>query len=44
MMKPLLALLLTLLVCSPVLPQGARTVTAAEANGTYLYRHNEIKV
>src|SRR3954471_21716005 len=32
-----------LLLCSSAIPQG-RVVTATEANGTYRYRNNEIKI
>src|SRR5712692_7832270 len=30
--------------CSSAVPQKVRIVTAAEANGTYRYRRNEIKI
>src|SRR2546423_12204083 len=43
-MKLLLALLFVLIVCTSAIPQGTRIVTAAEANGTYRYRRNEIKI
>jgi hypothetical protein len=43
-MKLLLALLFILIVCTSAVPQGTRIVTAAEANGTYRYRRNEIKI
>ncbi len=33
-----------LMLCSAALSQAPRVVTAAEANGTYRYRHNEIKI
>src|SRR3979409_1170676 len=43
-MKVLLAMLFTLMLFSSAVPQGARIITAAEANGTYRYRRNEIKI
>ena len=43
-MKLLLALLFILIVSTSAVPQGTRIVTAAEANGTYRYRRNEIKI
>src|SRR5256714_12337814 len=43
-MKLLLALLLVLIVFTSAIPQATRIVTAAEANGTYRYRRNEIKI
>ncbi len=43
-MKLLLAMLFILIVCTSAVPQGTRIVTAAEANGTYRYRRNEIKI
>ena len=43
-MKLLLAVLFVLIVCTSAVPQGTRIVAAAEANGTYRYRHNEIKI
>ena len=42
-MKVFAAVLLALTFCCAVLPQ-ARIVTAAQANGTYRYRANEIKI
>ena len=42
-MKVLAAVVLTLTFCCVVLPQP-RIVTAAQANGTYRYRSNEIKI
>lgn len=42
-MKILSAVLLVLASCCAVLPQP-RIVTAAQANGTYRYRSNEIKI
>ncbi len=43
-MKVLLAAFLVLVVCTSALPQRTRIVAAAEANGTYRYRRNEIKM
>ncbi len=43
-MKTLLSLLLVLTFYNSALPQGTRIVTGAEANGTYRYRRNEIKI
>ena len=43
-MKLILAALFTLILCSSAIPQGPRVITAAEANGTYRYRRNEIKI
>jgi len=43
-MKPLLSMLFVLAICTSAVPQGTRIVTAAEANGTYRYRRNEIKI
>ena len=43
-MKLILAALFTLIFCSSAIPQGPRVITAAEANGTYRYRRNEIKI
>src|ERR1700682_6202524 len=43
-MKLLVAMIFILIVCTSAVPQGARIVTAAEANGTYRYRRNEIKI
>src|SRR5437660_2921689 len=43
-MKLLLSMLFVLAICTSAVPQGARIVTAAEANGTYRYRRNEIKI
>jgi hypothetical protein len=42
-MKILSASLAAMLLCSTVISQN-RVVTAAEANGTYRYRNNEIKI
>ena len=42
-MKVFVAVLLVLASCCAVLPQP-RIVTAAQANGTYRYRSNEIKI
>ena len=42
-MKVFAAVLLALTFCCEVLPQP-RIVTAAQANGTYRYRANEIKI
>lgn len=42
-MKFIAAILSTLLFCSTIASQG-RVVTATEANGTYRYRDNEIKI
>ncbi|MFN2579072.1 MAG: hypothetical protein ABR607_15460 [Pyrinomonadaceae bacterium] len=43
-MRPFLVLIFALVVCISAVPQESRIVTAAEANGTYRYRHNEIKI
>ncbi|MDX6558043.1 MAG: hypothetical protein QOF72_1092 [Blastocatellia bacterium] len=43
-MKLVLAMLFILILCTSAVPQGTRVVTAAEANGTYRYRRNEIKI
>ena len=43
-MKTLLATLLVFVCSGLVAPQGARIVTAAEANGTYRSGRNEIKI
>ncbi|MDX6446798.1 MAG: hypothetical protein QOH71_3872 [Blastocatellia bacterium] len=43
-MKLLIAMIVSLTICSSAVPQGTRIVTAAEANGTYRYRRNEIKI
>jgi len=43
-MKIVALVFLTLIVVTPALAQTPRIVTAAEANGTYGYRHNEIKI
>jgi hypothetical protein len=39
-----LVILLLLVLASVAMAQTPRVVTAAEANGTYEYRHNEIKI
>src|SRR5436309_15369222 len=43
-MKPLLSMLFVLAICTSAVQQKVRIVTAAEANGTYRYRRNEIKI
>ena len=43
-MKPVVCVLFIFFLCSSAVPQKARIVTAAEANGTYRYRRNEIKI
>ena len=43
-MKILIAALLTLVSFGLAAPQASRIVTATEANGTYRYRSNEIKI
>src|SRR5438874_13100293 len=43
-MKLLPSMLFLLALCTSAVPQVARIVTAAEANGTYRYRRNEIKI
>ena len=43
-MKLIVCLLFIVFLCSSAVPQRARIVTAAEANGTYRYRRNEIKI
>ena len=43
-MRILFPVFLTVIVVTPVLTQTPRIVTAAQANGTYDYRQNEIKI
>ena len=43
-MKLLLSGLFIIILFTSAVPQGTRIVTAAEANGTYRYRRNEIKI
>jgi hypothetical protein len=43
-MKLIVSLLFIVFLCSSAVPQKARIVTATEANGTYRYRRNEIKI
>lgn len=43
-MRFLGSICLTLMLLAPALPQTPRIVTATEANGTYRYRENEIKI
>jgi hypothetical protein len=43
-MKFAVSVCFTLILCSATLPQTARIVTASQANGTYSYRQNEIKI
>jgi len=43
-MKRSIPAFLTLILVAPALPQSPRIVTAAEANGTYRYRENEIRI
>ena len=43
-MKLVVCVLFIFFLCSSAVPQRARIVTAAEANGTYRYRRNEIKI
>ncbi len=43
-MKLISSLLFIVFLCSSAVPQKVRIVTAAEANGTYRYRRNEIKI
>jgi hypothetical protein len=43
-MKIGVSILLTLIAFSSALSQAPRTVTASQANGTYRYRQNEIKI
>jgi len=43
-MKIFIPAFLTLILVAPSLPQSPRIVTAAEANGTYRYRQNEIRI
>src|SRR5205807_5656453 len=43
-MKLLPSMALMLAIWRSAIPQGTRIVTAAEANGTYRYRRNEIKI
>src|SRR5262245_41870042 len=43
-MKRSIPAFLTLILVAPALPQSPRIVTAAEANGTYRYRQNEIRI
>lgn len=38
------AMFITLMLFAPALPQTPRIVTATQANGTYRYRENEIKI
>jgi hypothetical protein len=42
--KLIVSLLFIVFLCSSAVPQRARIVTAAEANGTYRYRRDEIKI
>src|SRR6267142_7242223 len=43
-MKIVVSTLLTLIAFGPTLSQTPRIVTASQANGTYRYRQNEIKI
>jgi hypothetical protein len=43
-MKIVVSLLLALIACGATLSQTPRIVTASQANGTYRYRQNEIKI
>ena len=43
-MKLIGSVLFIVFLCSSAVPQKVRIVTAAEANGTYRYRRNEIKI
>jgi hypothetical protein len=43
-MKFIGSIIFTLLLCGTTLPQTPRVVTAPQANGTYRYRANEIKI
>ena len=43
-MKLVVCVLFIFFLCGSAVPQRARIVTAAEANGTYRYRRNEIKI
>jgi hypothetical protein len=43
-MRITVAVFLTLMLFGAALPQTPRIVTAAQANGTYRYRQNEIKI
>ena len=43
-MKFAVSVFFTLILCSTTLPQTPRIVTAPQANGTYSYRQNEIKI
>ena len=43
-MRIIIPLCLTLILFAPALTQTPRVVTAAEANGTYRYRQNEIRI
>jgi hypothetical protein len=43
-MKLVIGVLFIVFLSSSAVPQKARIVTAAEANGTYRYRRNEIKI
>ena len=43
-MKFAVSVFFTLLLCGAALPQTPRIVTAPQANGTYGYRQNEIKI
>jgi len=44
LMKIVVAIFLTLTACSLAFSQTPRIVTASQANGTYRYRQNEIKI
>jgi hypothetical protein len=43
-MKLVVCALFIVFLCSSAVPQKVRIVTAAEANGTYRHRRNEIKI
>ena len=43
-MKFAVSVFFTLILCGSTLPQTPRMVTATQANGTYSYRRNEIKI
>ena len=43
-MKVAVSVFFTLILCGTTLPQTPRIVTATQANGTYSYRRNEIKI
>ena len=43
-MRSIVSIFFALVVSGPALPQTPRIVTAPQANGTYRYRENEIKI